>query len=150
MSVYFASPLFTINQKERIKKAVAQLRIRWGKEVYSPMEHEIPNAWKMSNKKWAAAVYKEDIEALDKADTVYAIYDGMDSDSGTAWEIGYACGKGKKVFIIANPETTLSLMVVNSANAVYDLNSFLEGGVLAPLWKRDREDLIPLKKILQS
>ena len=35
--------------------------------------------------------------AIDKSDIVFAILDGVDVDSGTAAEIGYACAKGKPI-----------------------------------------------------
>jgi nucleoside 2-deoxyribosyltransferase len=37
-------------------------------------------------------------ERIDKSDAVMAILDGVDVDSGTAAEIGYAFAKGKKVY----------------------------------------------------
>lgn len=37
-------------------------------------------------------------ERIDKSDAVMAILDGVDVDSGTAAEIGFAFGKGKSVF----------------------------------------------------
>jgi nucleoside 2-deoxyribosyltransferase len=37
-------------------------------------------------------------EAIDRADGVIAILDGVDVDSGTAAEIGYAFGQGKRVY----------------------------------------------------
>jgi nucleoside 2-deoxyribosyltransferase len=36
-------------------------------------------------------------EAIDASDGVFAILDGVDVDSGTAAEIGYAFGRGKRV-----------------------------------------------------
>lgn len=38
---------------------------------------------------------RHNMEGLDRADMVIAILDGVDVDSGTASEIGYAAGKGK-------------------------------------------------------
>lgn len=37
-------------------------------------------------------------ERIDKSDAVFAILDGVDVDSGTAAEIGYAFAKGKTVY----------------------------------------------------
>lgn len=37
-------------------------------------------------------------ERIDKSDAVFAVLDGVDVDSGTAAEIGYAFAKGKKVY----------------------------------------------------
>lgn len=41
---------------------------------------------------------KTNAERIDKSDAVLAILDGVDVDSGTAAEIGYAFAKGKRVF----------------------------------------------------
>lgn len=41
---------------------------------------------------------KTNAERIDKSDAVLAILDGVDVDSGTAAEIGYAFGKGKTVY----------------------------------------------------
>lgn len=41
---------------------------------------------------------KTNAERIDKSDAVLAILDGVDVDSGTAAEIGYAFAKGKRVY----------------------------------------------------
>lgn len=41
---------------------------------------------------------RSNAERIDRSDAVFAILDGVDVDSGTASEIGYAFAKGKKVF----------------------------------------------------
>lgn len=41
---------------------------------------------------------KTNAERIDKSDAVLAILDGVDVDSGTAAEIGYAYAKGKRVY----------------------------------------------------
>lgn len=41
---------------------------------------------------------KTNAERIDKSDAVLAILDGVDVDSGTAAEIGYAYAQGKKVY----------------------------------------------------
>lgn len=50
-------------------------------------------AWRQLNVKIAA----RNAAALDKCDAVVAILDGVDVDSGTAAEIGYAFAKGKPI-----------------------------------------------------
>lgn len=49
---------------------------------------------------------------IEEADYVVAdvtCFRGTEPDSGTAWEIGYAHGKGKTVVMYAAPETTVSI-----------------------------------------
>ena len=41
----------------------------------------------------AAGIFSTDVGGLDWADAVVAIMDGLDPDSGTAWECGYAYRK---------------------------------------------------------
>ena len=87
-----------------------------GYEVYVPMEHTVDNAYGLPNDVWAKAVFDEDIRALEECDTVVVYYDGLYSDSGTAWKAGYAYAKEKEIFVLCE-ETVLeaSLMVLNGA-----------------------------------
>ena len=141
MKIYLASPLFDEIQKDKIKRVVKRLR-REGHEVYSPMEHQIPNAWALENRVWSKKVFDEDLRALNEADAIYAIYYGMDSDSGTSWEIGYACAMKKQVNVFVSDEKILqSLMIINGADNVYALAPYTENGERKP---------VRLQKIIQS
>ena len=42
-------------------------------------------------------IFMKCVEGVDASDLVVAVLDGVDVDSGTAWEIGYAYAKGKPV-----------------------------------------------------
>jgi nucleoside 2-deoxyribosyltransferase len=44
-----------------------------------------------------AQIGEANARAIDRCDAVLAVLDGVDVDSGTAAEIGYACAKGKPV-----------------------------------------------------
>ena len=57
------------------------------------MEHFISDGENLSNNEWAEAVFKMKVEALNKCNRVVAAYLGLRSDTGTAWEIGYAYAK---------------------------------------------------------
>ena len=50
-------------------------------------------AWQRLNREIAA----NNIQAIDRADGIIAVLDGADVDSGTAAEIGYGYGKGKRI-----------------------------------------------------
>ena len=80
------------------------------------MEHTVDNAYGLPNNVWAKAVFDEDIRALEECDTVVVCYDGLYSDSDTAWEAGYAYAKGKEIFVLCE-ETAIeaSLMMLNGA-----------------------------------
>lgn len=114
MKIYLASPLFTCPQRNRIYDIADSLR-HSGHEVYVPMEHQIESGWKMKNSEWAEKVFAEDIKAIQECDVVWAIYYGLYSDSGTAWECGYAYGIGKPVHLVDRSKDDVSLMVINGS-----------------------------------
>ena len=120
---YLASPFFTEKELVFYHKVIDYLRHEEGFDLYVPMEHTIEGAWDMSNAAWARAVFNEDIKAIDEADYVFVINFGMYSDSGTAWEAGYAYAKGKKVVMIApnfHAEKDYSLMMMNACCYAFD------------------------------
>ena len=119
MKIYVASPLFTAEEKKVINEVAAVLH-RAGYETYLPMEHGVPDAWSYTNEEWAHKMFVLDKEAIDDCDAVLCIYYGMNSDSGTAWEVGYAYGKDKKVIIYHHYDIGTeigSLMICNGASA---------------------------------
>lgn len=127
MNVYLAGALFSQDEIERLHKVSKHLRDA-GYDVYSPVEHKVDGADNMSNKNWAKAVYGEDIEAILRCDMVVALYDGLISDTGTAWEIGYAYGKGKCVLLVVDESVAEvnSLMVINGVTKTIYLSDLLK------------------------
>lgn len=114
--IYLASPLFTEYEREQVRQIAKALRTD-NNEVYVPMEHTIKNAWEMNNAEWGKAVFEEDVKAIRDCDQVVCIYYGLYSDSGTAWECGFAYGIGKPVVLYDAAGDEVSLMVVNGAKA---------------------------------
>lgn len=114
MKIYLASPLFTEFEKTMARTSAKFLREK-GNEVYAPMEHQVEDAWTLPNHIWAREVFNKDIEAIQECDVVVCLYYGLYSDSGTAWECGYAYGIGKPVDLVNLAGQELSLMVVNGA-----------------------------------
>lgn len=113
--VYLASPFFNDYERQMMFAYLNMLRQRYS-YVYAPIEHTIPNAWDISNKEWGRRVFEEDVKAIDESDVVFVLDHGHYSDAGTAWECGYAYGKGKEVHHInINEYATYSLMMVNGA-----------------------------------
>lgn len=47
----------------------------------------------------APGIFSADLAGLDGADVLVAIMEGLDADSGTAWECGYAFGKKPIVLV---------------------------------------------------
>ena len=95
--IYIASPFFNDQEEEAVSRAETILRER-GYEVFSPREHEYEEEY--GSTEWSEAVFKVDTEELQKSDCVVMLYWGNYSDSGTAWESGYAFGTGKPVVIV--------------------------------------------------
>src|ERR1700678_4094877 len=87
--LYLAGPLFTLAEQS-FNADLARFLEHEGFEVWLPQEHE-------PRSKTAKAIFEMDVQGLDWADMVVACMDGPDPDSGTAWECGYAFGKGKPV-----------------------------------------------------
>ena len=119
VKAYLAAPFFKEDELEVYHKVISFLREVEKYDLYVPMEHNIPNAWDMSNAEWAKAVFDEDVKAINEAKIVFVINFGMYSDSGTAWEAGYAFAKGKFVInIVKDTSATYSLMMLNGCDGV--------------------------------
>lgn len=122
MKIYLASPWFKNNERVMYSEILNKMREQ-GHEVYAPIEHEIPNAWDLSNAEWGRQVFFADIQAIQDCDEVWVLNFGMYSDSGTAWECGYAYGIGKTVRQLVygfGEDKTYSLMMINGCEE-YDL-----------------------------
>ena len=120
--IYLASPFFTEKELVIYKQAISMLR-NAGYQVYVPQEHTIENAWELSNMDWANQVFVEDCYAIDNCDYVMVLNFGMYSDSGTAWEAGYAFAKGKTVVqvLCGGENATYSLMMMNGCDNIVEL-----------------------------
>ena len=130
MKVYLASPFFNEKEINIYEKVIALLREENDIDLFVPREHEIPNGWDMPNHQWAENVFAVDLLALQKAEVVVVLNHGLYSDSGTAWECGYAYALGKKIvnIIVGKGEEEYSLMMLNGSTITVPL------GTLA-LWK---------------
>lgn len=93
-TVYLAGPFFTLAQLWLIQQARADLSAM-GLRVFSPF-HDVGHGS-------AEDVVQLDLDAIDKADLVFAVGDGL--DSGTIYEIGYAHAKGKPVIVYCENES---------------------------------------------
>ncbi len=89
---YIAGPLF--NEGERwFDEQVEQIAAAAGYTTFLP--HRDGKEGKIKSQDNIAAIFAEDVAAIDKADIVIANLNGITTDDGTAWEIGYAYAKGK-------------------------------------------------------
>src|SRR5260370_30962727 len=90
MRAYIAGPLF--NEGEPWWNAEIDSRVRkLGFTTYIPQRDGV----KLENQSDVRKIFESDKNALIQADVIVANLDGMDVDSGTAWEIGFAEGLGK-------------------------------------------------------
>ena len=116
--IYLASPWFKDRERTMYRAILDKMRAE-GHEVYAPIEHEIPNAWDLPNAEWGREVFRADIQAIQECDEVWVLNFGMYSDSGTAWECGYAYGIGKAVRQLVygfGSDQTYSLMMINGCD----------------------------------
>jgi len=107
--VYLAGPFFTIGQRWLVDEARQSL-LGMGMNVFSPV-HDIGNGP-------AATVAPADLAGLNDCDAVFALLDGL--DSGTLFEVGYACARSKPVYALAQSVGDEDLkMIVGSGCRVY-------------------------------
>jgi nucleoside 2-deoxyribosyltransferase len=115
MKIYLASPFFNEEENAWVENAEKILRNR-GFDVYSPREHEVRDTDAVGTVKWANDTFFQDVHAIDESDCVVMLYHGNYSDSGTAWECGYAYAIDKEVICVQIGDVS-NLMVHCSAIA---------------------------------
>lgn len=125
--IYVAAPFFNNEEIESLNKLQEFLLKEFpDTDFFFPREHKIPDGEYMSNQEWASHVYEMDVEALKESEAVIALYDGHYSDTGAAWEIGYACALNKPItLLIVNCSKDQSIMPINCANFVFDFEEFI-------------------------
>ncbi|MBE6017561.1 MAG: nucleoside 2-deoxyribosyltransferase [Lachnospiraceae bacterium] len=129
--IYIASPFFNDDEREALSYVESTLRKR-GFEIFSPREHEVRDK-EAGSQEWCRKVFELDRDAIDRCDTLVVIYHGNYSDSGTAWECGYAHGKGKRI-VAVQLGNDANLMIHESVSAnislkeleTYDFNEMPE------------------------
>lgn len=124
MKVYLASPFFNEEELKIYNEVIELLRSEGNLSVFVPREHTIPNAWDLPNHIWGENVFAVDYLAIAKCDVVVVLNFGMYSDSGTAWECGYAFALGKKVVnvLCGAEDEEYSIMMVNGTTATVTLD----------------------------
>lgn len=105
--VYLAGPFFTLAQLWLIQQARTDL-MAMGLRVFSPF-HDVGHGS-------AEDVVQLDLDAIDKADLVFAVGDGL--DSGTIYEIGYARAKGIPVIIYCENESDESKKMMKGSDCM--------------------------------
>ncbi|MDD4249377.1 MAG: nucleoside 2-deoxyribosyltransferase [Methanosarcina sp.] len=109
--IYLAGPLFTHAELEYNRK-LKDMLLNNGFSVFLPQE-DAEDAAQERERQSQECIFRKCVEGVDTSDLVVAILDGVDVDSGTAWEIGYAYAKGKPVIGLRTDFRALSDGVVN-------------------------------------
>lgn len=126
MKLYLASPFFHAYELSCVQRAEQLLTAR-GFAVFSPRLHEVRTPVE-DKARWSRDTFLSDRRALDEADIIVMLYHGAYSDSGTAWEAGYACAKGKPVVAVhvGKSGAASNLMVHESAAANISLEELAD------------------------
>ncbi|MBC6935388.1 MAG: nucleoside 2-deoxyribosyltransferase [Chloroflexi bacterium] len=91
MLAYIAGPLFNEGERWFDEQIEARVR-RAGLETFLPHRD---GDLSLREKRDIRRIFEEDRSAVDRADVVVANLNGITTDDGTAWELGYAYAKGK-------------------------------------------------------
>lgn len=123
MKAYLASPFFDGYEIAMVRDAKKVLMEK-GLEVFMPMEHKIENDMELSNFEWGNGVFKMDKNAIHSCDIMVVLYFGLYSDTGTAWECGYAHALNIPVIVVNMGNALASLMIVNGCYACLTKEEF--------------------------
>lgn len=96
--IYIASPFFNDTELENVEK-VEKILMSRGFEVFSPRLNEVRGE-EVGSAAWSKETFMNDRRFIDWADAVVMLYYGGYSDSGTAWECGYAFGTNTPVVVV--------------------------------------------------
>ena len=109
MKIYLAGPFFNEKEIENIEQAEKILNNR-GFTVFSPRLNEVRGGAEVGSREWSMQTFMNDRGFIDWADAVVMLYYGNYSDSGTAWECGYAYGTHTPVVVVHLGESS-NLMI---------------------------------------
>lgn len=115
MLVYVAGPLFSDSERQVVRQ-IAEIAEYIGFPTFLPHR----DAGLQQGHEDAEKIFRADVAALDRATLVVANLDGCDVDSGTAWEIGYAFAKKKRILgvrtdrRVLEPFSPVNLMIERS------------------------------------
>ena len=123
-TVYLAGPFFDIGERFVVEE-VKHLLESEGADVISPV-HDIGRAADYDSPEEVA---QQDLDAIERADLVFALLDHL--DSGTHFELGYARKDGTPVIGYADDfETSSETMICGSGCEVYeDLSSAIYNAI---------------------
>lgn len=143
VTIYLASPFFSDTQVDRVKRVEKALEFNpFVENFFSPRQNQL-DEFVFGSKEWRQAVFAQDIKYLENADVVVAVADMdttidyhyfdekksellqgtknelVDTDSGTAFEIGYAYARGIPIVVVHETDKPINLMVSDSLHAYF-------------------------------
>ncbi len=127
--VYIAAPLFSEAERQ-YNLSIEELLRKTFFKVYLPQQEGDDSD--LRDKKEQVRILSENLKALENADIIVAIIDGADVDSGTAWEMGYAFARGKRVIALrtdfrrVGSHEKVNFMLEESATVVTSTNDLLD------------------------
>ncbi|MCM2465067.1 nucleoside 2-deoxyribosyltransferase [Methanoculleus oceani] len=119
--VYLAAPLFS-EAERAYNLTLRDLLEAHLFDVYLPQE--VGDTSHTRCREEHRAIFAQHAAALQDADTVVAVIDGADADSGTSWEMGYAYALGRRIvalrtdFRVVGHHERVNLMLEESATVV--------------------------------
>jgi len=139
--IYLAAPLFS-DAERNYNSFIAGLLRQNLFEVYLPQDAGDDAAGRDRTRQ--EELFTLNKQAIETADTVVAIIDGADADSGTSWEMGYAYALKKPVIAVrtdfrhAGTAEHVNLMLEQSATVVTSPEALLDALGAPLLLKCDR------------
>ncbi|MCG7848575.1 MAG: nucleoside 2-deoxyribosyltransferase, partial [ANME-2 cluster archaeon] len=128
-NVYLAAPLFSDAECDFNCKLRDELE-GLGMSVFLPQEHS--NDINDQRDARQAGIFSKNVTNINETDMVVAVLDGVDVDSGTAWEIGYAYARGLPVYGLRTDfrtmgiEGTVNLMIERSVVMCMGMGELVE------------------------
>ena len=115
MKIYLAAPLFSQVQRQYNRALARKLEQALPRcEVVLPQDFRTgPAQASYNDRREMETLYQRCVEEVDAADIVLALLDGADADSGTAFEVGYARGRGKPVLGVRTDFRQLQIKGLN-------------------------------------
>lgn len=130
MKIYLSAPLFTQVERRwnRMLATALQERIA-GAEVILPQDLKFDDAYNRPSD--FSDLFRACVDSLEGVDLMVAVLDGPDVDSGTAFEVGYACARGIPVIGIRtdfrkNQDRGVNLMLSQACDELLRAMSFNE------------------------
>lgn len=127
-TVYLAAPLFSEAECDFNRKLRDEIKAA-GFYVFLPQEESNNVKDKINRQK---IIFNRNLKALERSDMLVAVIDGVDVDSGTGWEIGYAFSKSLPVFGLRTDfrtlgiEGTVNLMIEQSVILCKSISELLD------------------------